>query len=480
MAKITFQYRSTKETGGLTIRLIHGTEIDIKTSSKIQSKKEYWFKRTTKNGKTKTIHIQPKDIPNTLEGSVKHKEDLKGIETKIKDKFLINYNNGEPIGTEWLKNAVNEFSNILDTKDKIKTVIATKENKKEKERAEKERVHNINLLSSAIKKMFVKYATNPNELKKYKVTYNLLLTFQEHTKKQFTILDVGNDFAQSFINWSLLDMEYSKSYTNAQLKKFRSSAINTYEGDDENIVKISKTLRSFDLCKDVYKGKIVITLNYDELDKIDNKIIEDERLQDAKRAILIGCETGLRYSDMNKLVDENIKQVDGVKYWTFKTQKTDATVQITISKRLLYLIDKYGLPKSNYPSNGVKLNKDIKEVCRLSEINEEIKGSKATVKIINKKKVIRNKVKLHEKHKLITSRTFRRSFATNYFGKIDTSLIMVITGHCTEKQLRAYINNNEETNIKSTKEQIDRFHEKREFEKQQAKENPTMLVIKNV
>jgi integrase len=479
MAKITFQYRSTKETGNLTIRLIHGKEIDIRTSSTIQSKKEYWFKRTTKKWKTKIVHIQYKEISDTLDGATKHKEELKTIEKNILDKLIVDSNNGEPIEVGWLKKTVSEFTLALDTKKKIKEAIAIKENKEEKEETEKERIYKINLLSSAVKKMFVKYASNPNELKKYKVTLNFLLKFQEHAKKEFIILDLGNNFAQEFINWSLLDMKYSKSYTNAQLKRLRSSAVNTYEGDDENIVKISKTLRSFDLCKDINKGKIVVTLNYKDLDKIDDTIIENERLLDAKRALLIGCETGLRYSDMNKLVDKNIKRVDSVKYWKFRTQKTDAIVQITITNRILYLIDKYGLPKTNYPDNGVKLNLNIKKVCSLSGIDEEIKGSKAIVKDINGKKEIRNNIGFHEKHLLITSRTFRRSFATNYFGKIDTSLIMVITGHSTEKQLRAYISNNEETNIKSTKEQIDKFHEKREYEKQQAKENPTMLIIKN-
>jgi hypothetical protein len=57
---------------------------------------------------------------------------------------------------------------------------------------------------------------------------------------------------------------------------------------------------------------------------------------------------------------------------------------------------------------------------------------------------------------------------------------MAITGHSTESQLRAYINNNDETNIKRTKEQTDLFHAKSDFEKQQAKENPIMKVIKNV
>ena len=479
MAKITFQYRGTKETGNLTIRLIHGKEIDIKTSSAIQSKKEYWLKRTTKNGKTTNRHLKWYEISNSINGAVKHKEELKKIEKDILDKLIIDSNKGEPIEIGWLKKTVSEFTLALDTKKKIKEVITIKETKAEKERIEKERIYKINLLTTAVEKMFIKYATNPNELKKYKVTLNFILKFQDYTKKEFNILDLGNNFAQEFINWSLLDMEYSKSYTNAQLKRLRSSAVNTYEGDDENIVKISKTLRSFDLCKDIDKGKIVVTLDYKELDKIDDTIIENERLLDAKRALLIGCETGLRYSDMNKLVDENIKEVDGVKYWKFRTQKTDAIVQITITNRILYLIDKYGLPKTNYPDNGVKLNFNIKKVCTLSGIDEEIKGSKAVVKVINGKKQIRNNIGLHEKHSLITSRTFRRSFATNYFGKIDTSLIMVITGHSTEKQLRAYISNHEETNIKSTKEQIDKFHEKREHEKQQAKENPTMLVIKN-
>ena len=481
MAKITFQYRGTKETGNLSIRLIHGKEIDIRTSSKIQSKKEYWFKRTTnKEGNTVWKHKHLKELPKNGTTEIKnHKNKLEELEENILNAFTVDFNNGTPITSEWLKRTVIDNTDILNTREKIKEVVTAKENKAEKERIESERIYNINLLSNAIKKMFVKYATNPNELKKYKVTLNFLLKFQEHQKKEFTILDLGKNFAQLFINWSLLDMEYSKSYTNAQLKRLRSSAVNTYEGDDENIVKISKTLRSFDLCKDIDKGKIVVTLNYKELDKIDETTIENERLLDAKRALLIGCETGLRYSDMNKLVDENIKEVDGVKYWKFRTQKTDAIVQITITKRILYLIDKYGLPKTNYPDNGVKLNLNIKKVCSLSGINEEIKGSKSVVKIIGNKKQIRNNIGLHEKHLLITSRTFRRSFATNYFGKIDTSLIMVITGHSTEKQLRAYISNNEETNIKSTKEQIDRFHEKREYEKQQAKENPTMLVIKN-
>ncbi|WNW01549.1 hypothetical protein RRF68_11200 [Tenacibaculum sp. HL-MS23] len=479
MATITFLYRSAKETGNLSIRLIQGTEIDLRVSTKIQSKKLYWFKRTTIKGKTKLKHLRVENISNTHLGATKHKEFLKEVKKEITNKLLIDYNNGKPINKEWLKGATLDVTKILDTTDKITTEANNIINKEEAIRLEDERIKTANLLTSAVENMFIKYATNPNELKKYKVTHNLLLKYQKKKKKKFTIFDLGSKFAQSFINWCILEMEYQKSYTNSQLKRLRKSAVDTYEADDEYIIKVSKTLRSFDLCKDVYKGKIVITLDYNELDKIDDQNIKGVKLMDAKRALLIGCETGLRYSDMNQLIDENIKEVKGVKYWKFKAKKTDAVVQITISKRITYLIDKYGLPTTNYPDNGVKLNLNIKEVCRLSGIDEKVKGSKTIVKIIDGEKVNRKQTDLHEKHKLITSRTFRRSFATNYYGKIDTSLITAITGHSTENQLRAYISNNDVTNIGRTKEQIDKFHELREHEKQQAKENPTMRVIKN-
>lgn len=475
MAKINFLYRGTKETGKLSIRLTHSKEIDFRVSTPIQSKKEYWFTRTTKNKKTRIVHLQLKDLPNNGLAEIKtHKDELQQLETNILSSFVTDNNNGVPITIDWLRNAVLENTTILDTKEKIKTVLDAESNKLELENKKKEHIINSNLLTTAIKKMFIKYKTNPNELKKYEVTHNLILKYQDRQNQEIKTQDVGQNFADLFKNWALLDMKYSKSYINSQLKRIRASVSYSYQNDEENIIKISKTLTSFNFYKIEKKDKIVITLNYDEIDLIDKTIINDERLLDAKKSILIGCETGLRYSDMNKLIDKNIKNVNGVNYWKFRTEKTDAIVQITITERILYLIDKYGLPKTDYPANGVKLNRDIKKVCELSKINETIKGSKAKVLKIDGKKEIRNVVDKHEKHKLITSRTFRRSFATNYYGKIDTSLIRAITGHSTENQLRAYINNEDETNIIRSKTQIDQFHE----ERKKAKNGTKLTIIK--
>ena len=46
---------------------------------------------------------------------------------------------------------------------------------------------------------------------------------------------------------------------------------------------------------------------------------------------------------------------------------------------------------------------------------------------------------MYPKYELITSHTMRRSFATNYFGKIETPIIMEITEHSRESTFLTYI-----------------------------------------
>ncbi|MNS63511.1 Phage integrase family protein [compost metagenome] len=57
----------------------------------------------------------------------------------------------------------------------------------------------------------------------------------------------------------------------------------------------------------------------------------------------------------------------------------------------------------------------------------------------------RKKFDLYEKHKLITTHSFRRSFCTNYYKKIPTPVLMGISGHSKESIFRVYINAPEDT-----------------------------------
>ena len=57
----------------------------------------------------------------------------------------------------------------------------------------------------------------------------------------------------------------------------------------------------------------------------------------------------------------------------------------------------------------------------------------------------RKEFKSYEKHKLITTHSFRRSFCTNYYKKIPTPVLMGISGHSKESIFRVYINAPEDT-----------------------------------
>jgi integrase len=59
---------------------------------------------------------------------------------------------------------------------------------------------------------------------------------------------------------------------------------------------------------------------------------------------------------------------------------------------------------------------------------------------MDEKKVKRKVFDHYPKWKLITSHSFRRSFATNYYKIIPTPIVMNITGHTRESTFLKYIN----------------------------------------
>ena len=75
----------------------------------------------------------------------------------------------------------------------------------------------------------------------------------------------------------------------------------------------------------------------------------------------------------------------------------------------------------------------LKEICRRVGINEEVKGYKLCTN--SRRKILGT----FPKYQLISSHDLRRSFATNYFGKIETPILMQITGHSKESTFLKYI-----------------------------------------
>lgn len=80
-----------------------------------------------------------------------------------------------------------------------------------------------------------------------------------------------------------------------------------------------------------------------------------------------------------------------------------------------------------------KFNINVKKICELAGINDEILG-------YIKDPVTNRKVKdIYPKWKLISSHTCRRSFVSNHYGKLDDKTIMAITTHKSHSQFMDYV-----------------------------------------
>jgi integrase len=77
-------------------------------------------------------------------------------------------------------------------------------------------------------------------------------------------------------------------------------------------------------------------------------------------------------------------------------------------------------------------NEQIKEVAAIARIDTPVK--------IRKRIGFRSRELDTEKWQNISSHIGRRSFASNFYGKIPTPLLMQATGHSTEQMFLNYIN----------------------------------------
>jgi integrase len=164
----------------------------------------------------------------------------------------------------------------------------------------------------------------------------------------------------------------------------------------------------------------------DELEKIDlSTHLKLERVRDL---FLVGCYTGLRYSDYSILKPENIRA--GLIEIT--QVKTKNLVVIPVHDAVNRIVAKYSgqLPKavSNQKTNDYLKDVGERTACLQGEV----------VRFFTKEG--KRQQTRHAKWELLTTHTARRSFATNeYLAGTPTLTIMAITGHRTEKAFLRYI-----------------------------------------
>ncbi len=171
-----------------------------------------------------------------------------------------------------------------------------------------------------------------------------------------------------------------------------------------------------------------VALNEEELQLIEDlDLSKNARLEKTRDVFLVGCWTGLRFSDVGKLRKENIGDDDII---TITQSKTNDRVYIPLHPIVKDILERYDY-KLPIISNQ-KFNDYIKEVCQLAGID------KPFIKSITRGGIKQTAV--YPKWQVVSSHTARRSFATNlYLAGLPSISIMSVTGHRTETSFLRYI-----------------------------------------
>jgi integrase len=185
-----------------------------------------------------------------------------------------------------------------------------------------------------------------------------------------------------------------------------------------------------------------IYLTESEISQIlERDLTETPHFERVRDLFVVGCWTGLRFSDFTTIRLENIKK----DYLEIKTFKTGEKVIIPIHPMVKKIMDKYS---GKYPNSLPPAISNQKMNAYLKEIAKQVDCLKSPVEVERIKGGFKTMTK-QEKWELVTTHTARRSFATNvYKSGFPAISLMKITGHRTEKAFLLYIKVTPEENAK--------------------------------
>lgn len=259
---------------------------------------------------------------------------------------------------------------------------------------------------------------------KYKTIKNKVEIMEKAFNKTILIKDVNENFKDVFYKY----YKENNYYTNTIQKEL--TFIKTFcRHARSNGLETSTQLDSLILQKAKVE-KIYLTFN--ELEQIEKAELNSEALQNARKWLIISCYTGQRVSDFLRFTKDMIRVEDGINLIEFTQKKTGKRMSLALHPEVIEIL-KNNNGNFPYSISDQRYNEYIKEVCRISGINTKIQGGK------NNPITNRKEHGIYPKWELVSSHIGRRSYATNFYSKIPTSLLISATGHCSEAMFLEYI-----------------------------------------
>lgn len=337
---------------------------------------------------------------------------LNNIETAINNAYRRLLNNSIPVNNDILKKELN--------KELLKDELIEK------------KIDFITWLNEEIKASAINQ--KKGSIQVYDSLCNHLVNFSKKKNYKLSFDSIDLIFYSKFKDYILNDLKLLTNTFGKQIKTLKTFLnIATEKGLNKNMAYKSKLFKAPEEKVDH------IYLTMAELEKIYSHDFKQKKYLDRVRDMfLIGCYTGLRFSDFTQLKPENLTETNKGLYLSVKTIKTGEKVVIPVNSKVKAIWDKYEgiIPRA---ISNQKMNDYLKEMGEEAKID--------TLTTIKRTSGSRSIIKEDPKHKFISTHTARRSFATNsYLSGIPTLSIMKLTGHTTESSFMKYIKVSQERN----------------------------------
>lgn len=402
MATVNFLYRSVKDKANLVLRLLYrynGKDHVIGIKTKFEVSKNYW-NRQHKLKHTKTIALARKqnEVNNEL-----HK-----IEHHILTAF--SSTNPEAINKVWLQTQMEYYYAPPEQHKNIPT-------------------HLIEYIDFYID--YRSHELKKTSVRRFNVIKHKLERFQIFRKRPILIKDINDNFKREFVLYCKMQ-RYAQNTIQRELvfiKTFCKHA--RFLGLD-----IHPQLDSLRLDRAKVEK---IYLSFEELERIEkvDKSKLGKNLENAKDWLIISCYTGQRISDFMRFTDKQIRVENGKSLLEFTQKKTGKNMTVPLHGKVLEILHKRNGKFPDFISSQ-RYNNYIKEVCKIAGLIHETEGSKK-IEIEPQSGIYRKVNGTFEKWELVTSHIGRRSFATNFYGKIPTTYLIYVTGHSSEAMFLNYI-----------------------------------------
>ena len=429
--KLRYLIQSKNAPANISVRLSAGSRKEfVRKTGKTIDPKKWDTEKNIPKGKTD-------DIKNLI-------VDLDDLAVFITRAFNKDEPTGIEISGDWLQSQIDLYngkSNIVDLDVFINYIQKYIDEAPYKQNAKKElglsrgRVQNLKLFKSTIQKYEAAALKG----------------------KSILIKDINLQFLEKFKMW-MFNKGYSANYVGKNIANFRTVCRDASKND----IIISTQVKNFKGLSESRQPEDIITLSEDEQDEIKKAVLLREALINARKWLLLGCLIGQRAGDLLGITEKNIKEIAGVKIIELKQQKTGKLVAIPLLPEAVEIIES-GLP---YKISLSRFNEYIKDVCQTAGID---KPTKARIK---EKAGQPHKKDVFKKWEVISSHVCRRSFATNFYGRIPTPILLNITAHGTERMFLSYIG---KTTYDNAFQMIEYFNKLAP----RTKEAPAMEVIRN-